>query len=495
MAIVSTPPEAFVEIRRQRYDAIRWSAESSSGGTLSTAEKLNRRRFARSVVRRMTKIYRAFHPGVVLPPANENSAVARSVPSAPAVSSRAAPPERQAMPERTDQRFLVVFPEEAALHAALATEAVALDPVATSPRRGLMSVGLKKGLTPEQMLERLGPLSHLYGAQVVPELQFVLDDRMEDWDWELGTEGPGDHDLDDVLRRIGILDRRGDRRGQGVEIAIVDTGIDGRRPEFPVARRAAHWEGHRGPAWQDDKGHGTMCACIAAAGGPGARFQGVAPDAGLISCRTTLHLVEVIDIYDMLIDRARNQDARIVVSNSWGFQDGSLSREMMMQVRKFTATLEDAAAEGIVSVFSAGNNHRRHGGQPHACAPSTIWHYKCRDDVLTVGTCDMNDAMWYYSSRGPGNLAQESNHGPKPDVVAPTPANGVVLSKDGPKVFPIGWGTSGAAPQAAGLAALLLQRDPGLSPGELFDIIRSTARPLGHGPACEGAGCITGTGL
>jgi serine protease AprX len=98
--------------------------------------------------------------------------------------------------------------------------------------------------------------------------------------------------------------------------------------------------------------------------------------------------------------------------------------------------------------------------------------------------------MWSYSSRGPGELAGSSGMSEKPDVTAPTPENGAVLYGDSVQVLANGWGTSGAAPQAAGLAALLLSHRPHSSTSDVFDVIRGTAVALGHARECEGSGMI-----
>jgi subtilisin family serine protease len=52
------------------------------------------------------------------------------------------------------------------------------------------------------------------------------------------------------------------------------------------------------------------------------------------------------------------------------------------------------------------------------------------------------------------------------------------------------WGTSGACPQVAGLAALILSVNPTLQPAQVGDIIRSAARPLAAAQECVGAGLI-----
>jgi serine protease AprX len=98
--------------------------------------------------------------------------------------------------------------------------------------------------------------------------------------------------------------------------------------------------------------------------------------------------------------------------------------------------------------------------------------------------------MWHYSSRGPGQHFGDPNTSPKPDVTAPTPKNGKVVYGASIRTFPTGWGTSGACPQAAGLAALLWSKTPSLTPADLYAAIRDRAVDLGHGPDCQGHGRI-----
>jgi serine protease AprX len=74
-------------------------------------------------------------------------------------------------------------------------------------------------------------------------------------------------------------------------------------------------------------------------------------------------------------------------------------------------------------------------------------------------------------------------------VTAPTPPNGRVVFGDSVQSLPNGWGTSGACPQVAGLAALLLSTRAA-PPLEVRDAIRASAVPLGHARDCEGEGII-----
>jgi subtilisin family serine protease len=110
------------------------------------------------------------------------------------------------------------------------------------------------------------------------------------------------------------------------------------------------------------------------------------------------------------------------------------------------------------------------------------------DEVISVGAvnqAERNDSGDHAnSSRGPGQWARARS---KPDVVAPT--YGEVIWGGGRRVMDW-WGTSGACPQVAGLAALLLAARPSLTPADVGRIISGTARALSQDPTCVGAGII-----
>jgi bacillopeptidase F len=145
-----------------------------------------------------------------------------------------------------------------------------------------------------------------------------------------------------------------------------------------------------------------------------------------------------------------------VVSNSWGDYPGA------------DETLRDAVrawvAAGVVPVFAAGNN-----GIGSLSSPASY------PEAIAVGAVDGQDALASFSSRGPSPI----DGAVKPDVVAP----GVLIptAVPGGAYFP-DTGTSFAAPQVAGIAALLLQANPSLTPTEVADALRSTADAVGLPP-------------
>ena len=152
--------------------------------------------------------------------------------------------------------------------------------------------------------------------------------------------------------------------------------------------------------------------------------------------------------------------------------------------------LADAIDAGVIVVCSAGNYHELAKGTADGCSPSSIWLHKSRADLLTVGTCSLDGRMWFYSSRGPGQHYGDENTNEKPDVIAPTPKDGKILVGTRKLTGLHGWGTSGAAPQVAGLAALLLSIDPGITRAHLQTVIRDTANSLDWEKPCCGAGII-----
>lgn len=391
------------------------------------------------------------------------------------------------------ERYKVRFPSVDSLEASQAMELPFLKVGVRNDRRRYISVGLAPTaptqVAQESLDHELAVFEREYGAEVVVDDQYALEQiPFDDFPLPVEPERPETPSLHDVLDIINAPGAWATSRGEGIAIAVVDTGIDGSRAEFPLEKRIGEWAPLGEEAWLDYRGHGTMCACIATgtrvAGG---EFDGVAPDARLISCRTHFLDSELGAIYDYLTDLARDQGLAVVATNSFGTPTGSPPPTPVDS--DFIPALNDALDAGVVACFSAGNYHEDAGGKPHDCSPTSIWLHKCRADVLTIGGARLDHTVWHYSSRGPGQHHGDDGMGRKPDVVAPTPPDGRVLYGADVMSLPEGWGTSGACPQAAGLAALLLsKRSAGRD--EVFDAIRGSAVDLGLGWECQGAGRI-----
>ena len=302
--------------------------------------------------------------------------------------------------------------------------------------------------------------------------------------------------LTNVMAHIRAPEAWNRSRGRGVTIAVVDTGICPNLTEFPDDKRSpididsAYNSRH----WEDENGHGSMCAAIACASDAnGGLSNGVAPDATLVAARTDFRSADIYVIYDELIEMKRNGTipGPLVISNSYGRYTCSPVTELP-EDHPFLEIIIAAIDAGITVVFAAGNNHYdvkcKH--DPATCGPNTIWGPNSHDRVLSVGTVNEEESNQdpttphANSSRGPGQWADTH---PKPDCVAPT--YGEVIWGCGYATMDW-WGTSGACPQVAGLAALLLSIRPDFTPHDIAEHIRSSCRALAAGHNCVGHGII-----
>ena len=349
------------------------------------------------------------------------------------------------------------------------------------------------------------------GAKLYRDVQFQIlenssvpqEPRCRYWEPSATTpnaNGVDEGSLDDVLSHINVHEAWEISEGDGATIAVIDTGIHGDLPEIGHNRRHSLNPDtfHRDRHWVDREGHGSMCAVIAAGGGLGGRFKGVAPLASVLSCRTDFTAGDISDIYLNLIEARREGriSSPLVVNNSYGLYTCD-SSGVMPDDHPYMDVIQMAIDEGIVVVFAAGNNHHdvkcKH--PPGADGPNTIWGPNSHDRVLSVGTVNRNNSNQdgttphANSSRGPGEWAVKHV---KPDCVAPT--YGAVIWGNERRVMSW-WGTSGAAPQVSGLAALIqafAANTPGgtFRPDEINDIVRESCRRLSAPATCVGSGLI-----
>ncbi len=223
----------------------------------------------------------------------------------------------------------------------------------------------------------------------------------------------------------------------------------------------------------DDIGHGTFVAgVIAAAANNGTGIVGVARGVRIMP-------VKVLDCYgagDSVatargILYAAHSGAKIINMSLGGYEDSQTVRD---------AVSEASRLYGALSVAASGN-----AGTLGVAFPAKI------PEVLAVGA----------ASAGGGSRAAFSSYGPEVDVVAvgegiigpvPQSACNKILACFFGEPYATGSGTSFSTPQVAGLAALLLSVNRGLTPAQLTDIIKGSATPLppGNTPGWAGAGRV-----
>ncbi len=230
--------------------------------------------------------------------------------------------------------------------------------------------------------------------------------------------------------------------GADVTIAIIDSGIDIRHPELAnaIAGSFDALGSKEGPHV-----HGTG---IAGAIVSHARLMGSAPAARILAIRAFGMAPGGAESTSFVIlkglDYAAANGAQIVNMSFAGPKDALIERGI-------AAT----AAKGIVMVAAAGN----------AGPKSPPLYPAANANVIAVSATDAQDKLFAASNRG-GHIAVAA---PGVDIFLPAPDEKYQMTS----------GTSFSAAYVSGLAALMLERNPALNPGEVRAILMKTARDLG----------------
>ncbi len=238
-----------------------------------------------------------------------------------------------------------------------------------------------------------------------------------------------------VVAKLHLPDAHRLATGEGVLVAVIDSGIDTTHPDL-AGTVAASFD-VLGP--HENHFHGTAIAGAIAAHG---RLLGVAPRVRLLAVRsldasgqgTSLSIADGIEW-------AVVRGARVLNMSFAGPQD-PLLRQHLAAVH----------ARGIVMVAAAGNE-----------GPASAPLYPAADEhVIAVTATDADDHLYALANRG-RYIALAA---PGVEVLEPAPDDGVQLMS----------GTSLAAAHVSGIAALILERAPTLRPEDVRSVlVRSVA--------------------
>ena len=265
-------------------------------------------------------------------------------------------------------------------------------------------------------------------------------------------------------------------KGQGIKVAVVDTGLDEAHPDF--AGRIVATKSFVGDRAHDDNGHGTHVAGTVAGSGAksNGKYVGVAPEASLY-------------IAKVLRANGSGSMSGVMAGIEWAVLDQqvqvinlSLGGSGSCDGTDALSTLCDEAVQqaGVVICAAAGNSGPR---------AETIGSPGCARYVITVGAVDDNDWMARFSSRGP-----TADGRVKPDIVFPgvgivaAQAAGTRLGKIVEEGYVTSDGTSMATPHASGVAALMLQAKPELPAEQVKMQMLAGAINIGAMPNEQGSG-------
>ena len=249
--------------------------------------------------------------------------------------------------------------------------------------------------------------------------------------------------------------------GSGVDVCIVDTGIDLSHPDLSHLELAgwSDFVNSRGTPY-DDEGHGTAMVGILVAKN---LLPGLAPGI-------ELHIAKAItktgsgtdtDIADA-VDWCVNRDVDIISLSLGGAQGIDF---IIIETDDLEAAVNRALDAGIFVVAAAGND----GGPDDdgdVASPGSV------EDVICVGAIDVDGTIWGNSSVGNNafnppenwNLLGRQDPDKKPELVAPGQKLAVLNAQIGGTSAKYAWGsgTSGATVWVSAAIAHLLQERPDL---------------------------------
>jgi subtilisin family serine protease len=233
-----------------------------------------------------------------------------------------------------------------------------------------------------------------------------------------------------------------------VIVAVLDTGVDLTHPDLKrtLVPGATFIDGTM--TAQDDNGHGTQVAGVAAAAANG--YAGAGATAGIMPVKVATAEGHTDD---------EDGNPRVAAGIRWAADHGARIIAFSLGAgdnASMRAAVDYAYRRNVLIVAASGNSGTDRSPYP---GPAYFPH------VLAVGGTDERGRRQPFSTYGMRDL-----------VMAPTV--GVRTTQLGGG-YATGAFTSIAAPQVAGLAALLVSLRPDLSIDQLIALIESGADPIG----------------
>jgi subtilisin family serine protease len=261
-----------------------------------------------------------------------------------------------------------------------------------------------------------------------------------------------------------------------IVVAVIDDGVEAHEdmPSLLPGYTPVENGGDGTPALSTD-GHGQQCAGLISAQHNGMGAAGIAPDCNTFSVNIFAPNTTNADVAEGIV-WAVDQGAD-VLTNSWGFGSCTYNDPSITDAFSYAAN-QGRGGLGCVILIASGNDF-----QSCVSFPANL------PTVTAVGGIS-----------GDGERSMYSNYGPALDIVSPSDDDWV---KQGRQYYSTGthglrtidrmgsngWysgnyseamgGTSGATPQVAAVAALVLSVDANLTKSEVENILYSTAKDMG----------------
>jgi subtilisin len=244
----------------------------------------------------------------------------------------------------------------------------------------------------------------------------------------------------DIVQKAGFT-------GDGISVAIIDTGIDINHKDLNVAGGISFVDYTTN--YNDDNGHGTHIAGIIGALDNKIGIVGVAPNVDLYS-------VKVLD------NNGNGKYSNVIKGIDWAIKNNikiiSMSIGGTEESKAFEKAAKIAYRQGILLVASAGNYG--YFNNDSVTIPAKY------NSVISVGAINSENQRWEFSSRG----KELDLMAPGVDILSTTLGGGYGLNT----------GSSMAAAYVTGVAALIMENNHTLSNKEITKKLYNNAEYLGE---------------
>ncbi len=307
--------------------------------------------------------------------------------------------------------------------------------------QNLLRMHINSGQTVADVIRALAR----YRIVAVAQANFIyhtLQDQAPDPDLAGRTQEEGDA-AQYALGKLGLIDIHRQIKGNNISIAVIDSQIDIKHPDLDGVF-ADQYDAVGGPA-EKPHPHGTgMAGAIAAH----RKLMGIAPAARIYAIHAFSSNAANADstTYNILkgLDWATTKGVRIINMSFAGPRDPSMERALKL-----------AHDKGIVLIAAAGN-----------AGPKSPPLFPGADpNVIAVTATDSNDKIFSGANRG-RYIAVAA---PGVDILVPAPDDTYQLTT----------GTSVSSAEVSGIVALLLERNPALTPEEVRKILEVSAKHPG----------------
>ena len=309
-----------------------------------------------------------------------------------------------------------------------------------------------------------------------------------DAQWHLKKTRIAEQDIDQHVNCESAWDLS---QGAGITIAIIDDGVDVTHPEFASAgkivapRDVTRAVNDATPGNGDN--HGTACAGVACADGVNGA-SGVAPAARLMPIRLASVLGSQAEA-DAFFWAAQN--GADIISCSWGPRDGRWwdptdpVHNQVVPIPDATRLAIDWAVnngrggKGCVITWAAGNGNESCDNDGYASYEKVTAVAACNDGGRRSAYSDFGTAVWCAFPSNDGNQSltpgiwttdRAGTPGYNPGQTSKGDAAGNYTNSFG--------GTSSACPGVAGVAALVLARNPALRWDEVKDVLKRASTQI-----------------